>query len=90
MDPEEWRPNVQTYNGSSAISAVLTAFLKPGDVFLTLSTDDGGFTSHQKPEVNGNKYFRCVNFHLNDRTGELDYENIKVLAEQRYKNLVTG
>lgn len=46
LEEDEWHPNVQPYNGTSAVSAVLTAFLEPGDSFMCLSTDDGGFHSH--------------------------------------------
>ena len=46
LEKEEWHVNVQTYNANTAIAAILTGFLQPGDAFLTLSTESGGFPNH--------------------------------------------
>ena len=83
--------NVQPYSGSPANLAVYLAFLKPGDTILGLDLSHGGHLTHgSKASISG-KYFHAVHYQLDEKTGLIDYDQIRRLAlERKPKILVAG
>lgn len=83
--------NVQPHSGSQANAAVYMALLQPGDTFLGLSLDHGGHLTHgAKPNFSG-KIYNAIQYGLDPKTGEIDYDQVEALAEKhRPKMIVAG
>ncbi|NYT52125.1 MAG: serine hydroxymethyltransferase [Candidatus Vesicomyosocius endoextente] len=76
--------NVQPHSGSQANAAVFQALLVPGDTILGMSLAHGGHLTHGSTPSFSGKNFNSIQYGLNQKTGEIDYEQIEVLAK-RYK-----
>jgi len=83
--------NVQAHSGSQANMAVFMAMIQPGDTVLGLSLADGGHLTHgAKPNFSG-KLYNAVQYGLNPKTGEIDYEQVEALAlEHKPKLIIAG
>ena len=83
--------NVQAHSGSQANAAAYMALIQPGDTLLGLALSDGGHLTHgAKPNFSG-KIYNAVQYHLDPKTGLLDYDQIEALArEHQPKILVAG
>lgn len=83
--------NVQPHSGSQANMAACLATLQPGDVILGMSLAEGGHLTHgAKPNFSGRLY-RAVQYGLHPETGEVDYEQVRALAEEhRPKMIIAG
>lgn len=83
--------NVQAHSGSQANMAVFMAMIQPGDTILGLSLADGGHLTHgAKPNFSG-KLYNAVQYGLNPKTGEIDYEQVEALAlEHKPKLIIAG
>jgi glycine hydroxymethyltransferase len=83
--------NVQPHSGSQANAAVYMALLNPGDLVLGMSLADGGHLTHGAPVNFSGKLYRAIQYGLDSRTGEVDYEAVARLAEaHRPKMIVAG
>jgi glycine hydroxymethyltransferase len=83
--------NVQPHSGSQANTAVYMALCKPGDTVLGMSLDAGGHLTHgAKPNFSG-KIYNAVQYGLDDKTGQINYEEVEQLArEHKPKMIVAG
>ena len=83
--------NVQPHSGSQANMAVFMALIQPGDTILGLALSDGGHLTHgAKPNFSG-KIYHAVQYHLDAKTGLIDYDEVRSLAlEHRPKIIVAG
>ncbi len=83
--------NVQPHSGSQANAAVYLALLQPGDTILGMSLAHGGHLTHGAKVNFSGKIFNAVQYGLDVRTGEIDYESVDRLAqEHRPKMVVAG
>ena len=83
--------NVQPHSGSSANLAVYMALLQPGDTVLGMSLADGGHLTHGSHVSFSGKIYNAVQYGLNNDTGEIDYEQVEMLArEYKPKMIVAG
>tara|TARA_R100001143_G_scaffold63435_1_gene70445 strand:- start:4894 stop:6150 length:1257 start_codon:yes stop_codon:yes gene_type:complete len=82
--------NVQPHSGSQANSAVYLALLKPGDTLLGMSLADGGHLTHGAPVSSSGRIYNAVQYGLNDKTGEIDYEEMERLALQHKPKLIVA
>ncbi|OUS26718.1 serine hydroxymethyltransferase [Gammaproteobacteria bacterium 45_16_T64] len=83
--------NVQPHSGSQANAAVYMALLQPGDTVLGMSLADGGHLTHGSKVSFSGKTYNAFQYGLNNDTGEVDYEQVEVLArEHRPKMIVAG
>lgn len=73
--------NVQAHSGSQANAAVYYALLKPGDVILGMSLDAGGHLTHGYNINFSGKYYRSYSYGVSKKTNELDYKEIKKMAQ---------
>ncbi len=89
-DKENYHANVQALSGAPANLAVLSAFLQPGDTFMGLALDNGGHLTHgHKVNITG-KFFKAVQYSLDDK-GLLDYDAIEKMAmENKPKIIICG
>jgi glycine hydroxymethyltransferase len=83
--------NVQPHSGSQANAAVYLALLQPGDVILGMSLAHGGHLTHGAKVNFSGKLFNAVQYGLDPKTGEIDYQAVDRLAmEYRPKMVVAG
>jgi glycine hydroxymethyltransferase len=83
--------NVQPHSGSQANAAVYMALLAPGDTILGMSLAHGGHLTHGAKVNFSGKIYHAVQYGLNDKTGEVDYDQVERLAlEHKPKMIVAG
>ncbi len=81
--------NVQPHSGAQANFAVFYALLRPGDVFMGMSLDEGGHLTHGSPANVSGDYFKCVPYGVND-DGFIDYDEMERLAIENKPKLIVG
>ena len=82
--------NVQPHSGSQANAAVYMALCQPGDTILGMALADGGHLTHgAKPNFSG-KIYNAVQYGLNAETGEIDYEQVEVLAKEHQPKMIVA
>ncbi|KAL1515168.1 hypothetical protein AB1Y20_004236 [Prymnesium parvum] len=95
-DPAKWGVNVQPYSGSPANFAVYTALLNPHDRIMGLDLPSGGHLTHgfytAKKKVSATSiYFESLPYHVDSKTGYIDYDEMEKLALMfRPKLIVAG
>jgi len=83
--------NVQPHSGSQANAAVYMALLEPGDTVLGMSLAHGGHLTHGAKVNFSGKIYKAVQYGLNEKTGEIDYDQVEALAlEHKPKMIVAG
>jgi glycine hydroxymethyltransferase len=80
--------NVQPHSGSQANGAVYLALCEPGDVIMGMSLADGGHLTHgASVNVSGHIY-HAVQYGLDPKTGEIDYDKVEKLAMEHKPRLI--
>ena len=80
--------NVQPHSGSQANSAVYFALLEPGDSILGMSLAHGGHLTHgAKVSISG-KLYHSHQYGLDEKTGEIDYDQVEALAKEHKPKLI--
>ncbi|MGH8179557.1 MAG: serine hydroxymethyltransferase [Steroidobacteraceae bacterium] len=83
--------NVQPHSGSQANAAAYLALVQPGDPILGMSLDHGGHLTHGARVNFSGKLFRAAQYGIRPETGEIDYEQVRRLAEEhRPKMIIAG
>ncbi len=83
--------NVQPHSGSSANLAVYMALVQPGDTILGMALADGGHLTHGSHVSFSGKVYNAIQYGLNNKTGEIDYDQVEALAkEHKPKMIVAG
>ena len=83
--------NVQPHSGSQANAAVYMALLQPGDTVLGMSLAHGGHLTHGAKVNFSGKIYNAIQYGLNEKTGEIDYEQVEKLAqEHKPKMIIAG
>ena len=83
--------NVQPHSGSQANAAVYLALCEPGDTVLGMSLSDGGHLTHGAAPSFSGKIYNSVQYGLNAKTGEVDYDQVEALAlEYKPKMIIAG
>ncbi len=82
--------NVQPHSGSQANAAAYLALLQPGDTILGMSLADGGHLTHGSKVNFSGKIFNAVQYGLNAKTGEIDYDAMEALALEHQPKLLIG
>jgi len=84
--------NVQPHSGAPANEAVYSAWLQPGDTVLAMDLSHGGHLTHGAPVTRSAQLYNFVRYKMkNVETGEIDYENIRMLAlEHKPKIILAG
>ncbi len=80
--------NVQPHSGAQANSAVMLAFLNPGDTFMGLDLSHGGHLSHGSPVNSSGILYRPVAYGLNPDTGRVDYDMMEKTALKEKPRLI--
>ena len=83
--------NVQPHSGSQANAAAYFALVQPGDAILGMSLDHGGHLTHGAKVNFSGRFFRAAQYGIRPDTGEIDYEQVRRLAEEhRPKMIIAG
>jgi len=80
--------NVQPHSGSQANAAVYMALLKPGDTVLGMSLAHGGHLTHGASVSFSGRIYNAVQYGLNNETGEIDYDEVRALAEEHKPKMI--
>ena len=82
--------NVQPHSGSQANAAVYLALCQPGDTILGMSLAHGGHLTHGARVNFSGKIFNAVQYGLDPATGEIDYAQVEVLAEEHRPRMIVA
>ncbi|WP_103503286.1 MULTISPECIES: serine hydroxymethyltransferase [Streptomyces] len=83
--------NVQPHSGASANAAAMFALIKPGDTILGLDLAHGGHLTHGMKINFSGKLYNVVPYHVDEKTGLVDMEEVARLArEHRPKLVIAG
>jgi len=80
--------NVQPHSGSQANAAVYMALMKPGETVLGMSLADGGHLTHGASVSFSGRMYNSVQYGLNNETGEIDYAQVEVLAQEHKPKMI--
>ena len=82
--------NVQPHSGASANAAVFLALMEPGDTFLGMALDQGGHLTHGSKVNFSGKNFNAIQYGLDQETGDIDYANIRKLAQKHKPKMIVA
>jgi glycine hydroxymethyltransferase len=80
--------NVQPHSGSQANAAVFQALLVPGDTILGMSLAHGGHLTHGAAPSFSGKNFNAIQYGLNEKTGEINYQQVEALAKEHNPKMI--
>ena len=81
--------NVQPHSGANANLAAYFATIKPGDVVLGMSLDNGGHLTHGSPANFSGKLYDFHAYGL-DEDERIDYDAIERMAKELHPKLIVG
>lgn len=83
--------NVQPHSGAQANFAVFLSLLEPGDKIMGMDLSHGGHLTHGSPVNVSGKWFKVVQYGVNQDTERLDFDQIRELAlKERPKLIICG
>lgn len=81
--------NMQPHSGAPANEAVYTAWLEPGDTVLAMDLSHGGHLTHGAPVTRSAQLYNFIRYKMKDpATGEIDYENLRMLAREHKPKII--
>lgn len=82
--------NVQPHSGTQANMAAYFALLKPGDTVMGMDLAHGGHLTHGSRANFSGKFFNFVSYGVGEKTGAIDYEEVKCLAERHHPKMIVA
>lgn len=82
--------NVQPHSGSQANTAAYMALLQPGDTVLGMSLAHGGHLTHGSKVNFSGRLYQFIHYGLTDKSEEIDYDQVAVLAEEHHPKLIVA
>src|SRR6201991_4919082 len=82
--------NVQPHSGSQANAAVYLALVKRGETILGMSLDHGGHLTHGAKVNFSGKLFNAVQYGIRPDNGEIDYDNVRKLAQEHKPRMIVA
>lgn len=82
--------NVQPHSGSQANFGVYFALLKPGDIIMGMNLSHGGHLTHGSPVNVSGTYFNVIPYGVDAETQEIDYDEMRKIAEENKPKLIIG
>ncbi|OGZ78990.1 MAG: serine hydroxymethyltransferase [Candidatus Staskawiczbacteria bacterium RIFOXYD2_FULL_37_9] len=80
--------NVQPYSGSPANAAVYMAVCEPGDTVMGLALPMGGHLTHGWKVNFSAKFFKSVQYGVDEKTHLINYEEMEKLAKENKPKLI--
>lgn len=91
LNSNEWHVNVQPYSGSPANLAILTALVEPGETIMGMALSSGGHLTHGHKVSATGKFWRSVQYTVDQKTGLIDFKAVRELAErEKPKIIISG
>lgn len=91
LDPKEWHVNVQPYSGSPANLAIYSALLEPGETIMGMALSSGGHLTHGHKVSMTGKFWRSVQYTVDQKSGLINFVEVKKLAEkEKPKIIISG
>lgn len=91
LNPKEWHVNVQPYSGSPANLAILTALVEPGETIMGMALSSGGHLTHGHKVSATGKFWKSVQYTVNQKTGLIDFKAVSELAKkEKPKVIISG
>lgn len=88
LPPTKWHANVQPYSGSPANYEIFFALLEFGDKIMGMRLDQGGHITHGLPIGFAGRAYKIIPYGLDEKTEELDYDEIAKLAKKEKPKLI--
>jgi glycine hydroxymethyltransferase len=88
LPPTKWHANVQPYSGSPANYEIYLALLEFGDCVMGMRLDQGGHITHGLPIGFAGRAYKFIPYGLDEKTEELDYDEIARLAKKEKPKLI--
>ena len=82
--------NVQPHSGSQANTAVYDALMQPGDTLLGMDLKQGGHLTHGCKVNFSGKLYHAVQYGVDSEDGLIDYDAIRVLAQEHRPKVLIG
>ncbi|MFE9248354.1 serine hydroxymethyltransferase [Streptomyces sp. NPDC007088] len=82
--------NVQPHSGAQANAAAMFALLKPGDTIMGLNLAHGGHLTHGMKINFSGKLYNVVAYHVDERTGQVDMDEVARLAKEAQPKLIVA
>ncbi len=80
--------NVQPHSGSQANAAVFMALMEPGETVLGMSLAHGGHLTHGASVSFSGKLYHAVQYGITPDTGEIDYDQVRALAQAHQPKMI--
>jgi len=80
--------NVQPYSGSPANASIYLAVCDPGDTIMGMALPMGGHLTHGWKVNFSAKFFKSIQYGVDEETNLLDYNQIKKLAQENKPKLI--
>ncbi len=80
--------NVQPYSGSPANAAVYLAVCEPGDTIMGMALPMGGHLTHGWKSNFSAKFYKSIQYGVNEKTGLVDYDAMEKLAKEVKPKLI--
>lgn len=81
--------NVQPHSGAQANEAVYYAWCEPGDTILAMDLSHGGHLTHGAPVTRSAREYNFIRYGMKDvETGEIDYDEIRNLAQKHKPRII--
>lgn len=81
--------NVQPHSGAPANEIVYFSWLEPGDSVLAMDLSHGGHLTHGNPMTRSAKLYNFIPYKMkNPSTGEIDYKELRTLAQKNKPKIV--
>jgi glycine hydroxymethyltransferase len=80
--------NVQPHSGAQANFAVFLTLLEPGDTIMGMDLSHGGHLTHGSPVNVSGKWFKVVQYGVNQETERLDFDQIREIALREKPKLI--
>src|SRR3989344_2294801 len=80
--------NVQPHSGSPANMAVYMSLCNPSDTIMGMALDMGGHLTHGSKYSFSGKLFNAVQYHLDEKTHLVNYDEVEKLAKEHNPKLM--
>ena len=80
--------NVQPHSGAQANFAVFLSLLNPGDCIMGMDLSHGGHLTHGSPVNFSGKWFKVVQYGVNNETQTLNFDEIREIALKHKPKLI--
>lgn len=90
LSPSKWHINVQALSGSPANLAVYLGLVPLGGTVMGMSLTEGGHLTHGHKVSATGKFWKAVQYGVNPKTENIDYEAVTKLAKKEKPNIIVA